>query len=103
MLASIWAPNNGMNRLVVLYVATRMVRDLGAGADPSLYTFGLSAPRSDCPRWRRIFSSVKNPRTRLRVDPIEEKSSRGWQATRGVPNQRRVEEGWLWKTKLDLN
>jgi hypothetical protein len=49
----------------------------GAGAAPPLHTFGRSTPgvgRSAIAQ--RVFFYVKNPRTRLRRDPIEEKSSK---------------------------
>jgi hypothetical protein len=75
----------------------------------------LLCPRPDGPRLvvgrsamaQRVFFSAKNHRTRPR-----ERSRRGGefqgvapgrQATRGVPNRRRVDVGWLWKTKLGLD
>jgi hypothetical protein len=44
MLAPIWEPNTETNHLSVLSTEARTVRDLGAGADPPLHTFGRSTP-----------------------------------------------------------
>jgi hypothetical protein len=78
MLAPIWAPNTGMNPLAVLSTAARTVRspepDLGAGADPPLHASGQSVPRAGL---SAMGKDLKNPRTRLQVDPVEEESSRG--------------------------
>jgi hypothetical protein len=55
-----------------------MVHGLGARAAPSLCMSGRPAPGDGRSAMAHmIFFSAKNPRTRPRVDPIEEESSRG--------------------------
>lgn len=72
MLASIWALNTRTNHLSVLSVETRTVRDMSAGADPPLDTFGRYAPETARSAIaQRVFFSEKNPRTHPGRDPFE--------------------------------
>jgi hypothetical protein len=85
VLAQIWVPNTGTDRLVGLSAEARTVHDTGpdgprpgAGATPPLHTSVRSTPGAGRSAIApMVFFSAKNPRTRPWRDPIDGESSKG--------------------------